>query len=199
MSNRVLMRIQREISDIMRSPDWQVFISPGDSIQHLHCLLTGPPASPYSLGMFDFLIEFGNQYPTAAPKVTALTTNSGRTRFNPNIYASGKVCLSILGTWRGESGEQWSSAHGTAVCDANTPLARRGQWDDAPKTHLLTLCTPPNAHQPRGRSQASSPSSSPSSLSCMTNLSTTSRAFLRLPCVMCSLVGVSLGCPRSSN
>ncbi|TPX37201.1 hypothetical protein SmJEL517_g01121 [Synchytrium microbalum] len=25
---------------------------------------------------------------------------------------SGKVCLSILGTWRGEAGEQWSSAHG---------------------------------------------------------------------------------------
>ncbi|KAG0240252.1 hypothetical protein BGW41_007091 [Actinomortierella wolfii] len=28
------------------------------------------------------------------------------------IYAAGKVCLSILGTWRGEAGEQWSSAHG---------------------------------------------------------------------------------------
>ncbi|KAJ3299418.1 hypothetical protein HK104_009020 [Borealophlyctis nickersoniae] len=25
---------------------------------------------------------------------------------------SGKVCLSILGTWRGEAGENWSSAHG---------------------------------------------------------------------------------------
>jgi ubiquitin-conjugating enzyme E2 Z len=44
--------------------------------------------------------------------VTALTTNGGRTRFNPNIYAAGKVCLSILGTWRGERGEEWSSAQG---------------------------------------------------------------------------------------
>ncbi|PLB37093.1 ubiquitin-conjugating enzyme E2 [Aspergillus candidus] len=41
-----------------------------------------------------------------------MTTNKGRCRFNPNIYASGKVCLSILGTWRGERGEQWSSAQG---------------------------------------------------------------------------------------
>ena len=42
----------------------------------------------------------------------ALTTNGGRTRFNPNIYRDGKVCLSILGTWRGEPGENWSSAQG---------------------------------------------------------------------------------------
>lgn len=42
----------------------------------------------------------------------ALTTNAGRTRFNPNIYAEGKVCLSILGTWRGTPGEAWSSAQG---------------------------------------------------------------------------------------
>ena len=42
----------------------------------------------------------------------ARTTNGGRCRFNPNIYSGGKVCLSILGTWRAEPGEQWSSAQG---------------------------------------------------------------------------------------
>ncbi|KAJ3112633.1 hypothetical protein HDU96_004355 [Phlyctochytrium bullatum] len=62
--------------------------------------------------MFDFVINFPDDYPTNPPKVTAMTTSNGRVRFNPNIYASGKVCLSILGTWRGEPGEQWSSAHG---------------------------------------------------------------------------------------
>ena len=44
--------------------------------------------------------------------MTAITTNGGRCRFNPNIYSQGKVCLSILGTWRGERGEEWSSAQG---------------------------------------------------------------------------------------
>ena len=29
-------------------------------------------------------------------------------RFNPNLYASGKVCLSLLGTWGGEKGESWN-------------------------------------------------------------------------------------------
>lgn len=47
------------------------------------------------------------------PKVDAKTTNHGRCRFNPNIYAGGKVCLSILGTWQGERpGEEWSPAQG---------------------------------------------------------------------------------------
>jgi len=31
----------------------------------------------------------------------------GRVRFNPNLYANGKVCLSTLGTW---SGPSWSPA-----------------------------------------------------------------------------------------
>lgn len=41
------------------------------------------------------------------PKVTFRTTDGGRVRFNPNIYSSGKVCLSVLGTWHGPA---WTSA-----------------------------------------------------------------------------------------
>ena len=33
-------------------------------------------------------------------------TNDGITRFHPNLYVNGKVCISILNTWKGE---QWSS------------------------------------------------------------------------------------------
>ena len=32
-------------------------------------------------------------YPATPPTVQATTTNGGRCRYNPNIYASGKVCL----------------------------------------------------------------------------------------------------------
>lgn len=39
------------------------------------------------------LVIINPDYPTKAPNVTALTTNSGRSRFNPNIYSTGKVCL----------------------------------------------------------------------------------------------------------
>jgi len=29
-------------------------------------------------------------------------------RLNPNLYETGKVCLSLLGTWSGEAGENWN-------------------------------------------------------------------------------------------
>ncbi|KAJ3004182.1 UNVERIFIED_CONTAM: hypothetical protein HDU68_005244, partial [Siphonaria sp. JEL0065] len=111
------LRLQREFLDISRSPDTQLSISYDDSnLTHMHAMITGPPMSVYCLGMFDFLFSFPSDYPTNPPKVTALTTGtlSKRVRFNPNIYATGKVCLSILGTWRGEAGEQWSAAHGVS-------------------------------------------------------------------------------------
>jgi hypothetical protein len=43
------------------------------------------------------------------PKVNLKTTGAGTVRFNPNLYDSGKVCLSLLGTWRGEQGESWNA------------------------------------------------------------------------------------------
>ena len=30
-----------------------------------------------------------------------MTTKGGKYRLNPNLYAEGKVCLSLLGTWSG--------------------------------------------------------------------------------------------------
>lgn len=76
-------------------------------------MILGTPGSPYEYGFFEFSVKFGQEYPSKPPKVEAKTTNNGRTRFNPNIYSGGKVCLSILGTWHGElPGEEWSSAQG---------------------------------------------------------------------------------------
>jgi len=45
------------------------------------------------------------------PNVLLRTTDGGRVRFNPNLYSSGRVCLSILGTWDGPA---WSSAESLA-------------------------------------------------------------------------------------
>ena len=79
-------------------------------IYHWHALVVGPPGTPYCLGFFHFDLKFPQDYPNSAPKVAATTTSGGQVRFNPNLYSTGKVCLSILGTWRAEhSGEQWSA------------------------------------------------------------------------------------------
>lgn len=66
-------------------------------VRHVRALIIGPPDTPYEFGFFEFTSKFTKEYPTKAPTVQCITTNGGRTRFNPNIYAGGKVCLSILG------------------------------------------------------------------------------------------------------
>ncbi|KAI4723285.1 UBC-like protein [Aureobasidium sp. EXF-10727] len=83
-----------------------------NDVSNVRCLILGPSDTPYEFGFFEFKVKIGPAYPVQPPSVRCLTTNNGRCRFNPNIYASGKVCLSILGTWRGEPGEQWSTAQG---------------------------------------------------------------------------------------
>ncbi|RKP27846.1 ubiquitin-conjugating enzyme/RWD-like protein, partial [Syncephalis pseudoplumigaleata] len=98
-----------ELLEYLRAPDDQIFIKyKDDNITEVRALIVGPVNTPYALGMFEFIMKFPPEYPSVPPH----TTDGGQTRFNPNFYSNGKVCLSILGTWRGESGEQWSSAHG---------------------------------------------------------------------------------------
>ncbi|XP_033096712.1 probable ubiquitin-conjugating enzyme protein 17, partial [Anneissia japonica] len=74
----------------------------------MRALITGPEGTPYSGGCFLFDIYFPPSYPKGPPMVSILTTGAGTVRFNPNLYSSGRVCLSLLGTWEGFSGEQWN-------------------------------------------------------------------------------------------
>jgi hypothetical protein len=67
----------------------------------VHCLIVGPFETPYEGGFFYFIINCPDDYPHMPPKVKLMTTGGGTVRFNPNLYASGKTCLSILGTWSG--------------------------------------------------------------------------------------------------
>ena len=56
------------------------------------------PGAPF---LFDIFLP--DEYPRVPPKMQFLTTGGGQIRFNPNLYADGKVCLSLLGTWAGPS------------------------------------------------------------------------------------------------
>lgn len=104
-------RLLREVRDISSQQIPAVFGEPEESdILHWRGMILGPPHTPYALGMFHFDLKFPQDYPNSPPKVLITTTSGGQVRFNPNLYATGKVCLSILGTWRAEhSGEQWSA------------------------------------------------------------------------------------------
>ena len=65
----------------------------------------GPKDTPYEYCPLEFDISIPDDYPFAPPNVL-FKTNDGCTRFHPNFYVDGKVCLSILGTY---SGPKWAS------------------------------------------------------------------------------------------
>jgi len=106
-----LARLAGEGTEAMKKQNDGIWLRPvgGEDLFKWECLVLGPALSPYAFGFFTFRIQFPEDYPSNAPHIVIQTTDGGKTRFNPNLYADGKVCLSILGTWRGESGEQWSA------------------------------------------------------------------------------------------
>ena len=81
----------------------------------LRAMLSGPVDTPYAHGLFLFDIFLPDTYPNTPPLVKFLTTGLGSTtRFNPNLYNDGKVCLSLLGTWHAAAdSEKWDPARST--------------------------------------------------------------------------------------
>ena len=95
-------------------------------------MIRGPVGTPYADALLFFSVEFPADYPFSPPRVLILTSD-GVTRFHPNLYVQGKVCLSILGTY---SGPQWSGALSfnsvllsiLGLLD-NNPLAHEPAWE----------------------------------------------------------------------
>jgi len=65
-------------------------------------MIIGPEGTPYAHCPLTFAFTLPSDYPFSSPSVLFLTSD-GLTRFHPNLYVNGKVCLSILGTWKGPS------------------------------------------------------------------------------------------------
>jgi ubiquitin-protein ligase len=101
-------RLLKDVININKHPltDQGIYyIHDADNIKKGYALIIGPKETIYSHGMYFFEFTYPDDYPFAPPHVEYLT-NGDKIRFNPNLYRSGKVCISILNTW---SGPQWSS------------------------------------------------------------------------------------------
>eukprot|EP01012_Entosiphon_sulcatum_P063841 TRINITY_DN9197_c0_g1_i1.p1 TRINITY_DN9197_c0_g1~~TRINITY_DN9197_c0_g1_i1.p1 ORF type:complete len:1301 (+),score=235.11 TRINITY_DN9197_c0_g1_i1:399-3905(+) len=84
-------------------PEASIFLRSDESrMDVLRAVVTGPEGTPYAFGCFVMDIFCPNEYPSIPPMVNLITTGSGTVRFNPNLYESGKICLSLLGTWHGD-------------------------------------------------------------------------------------------------
>ncbi|KAK4687368.1 hypothetical protein P7C73_g2746, partial [Tremellales sp. Uapishka_1] len=78
----------------------------------LKAMIVGSEGTPYENGCFIFDIFLPMEYNHLCPLVKSMTTNGGTYRYNPNLYADGKVCLSLLGTW---SGPGWIGGQSTLL------------------------------------------------------------------------------------
>ena len=114
-------RLLLDVRQIMKNPlvDNGIYYMHDESdMLRGYAMIVGATDTPYFGGFYFFKFQFPTDYPYSPPTVT-FHTSDGHTRFNPNLYVKGKVCVSILNTWRGEP---WSACQTIS-------------------TILLTLCT----------------------------------------------------------
>ena len=107
ISKETTKRLIKDIKDLLKSPlhnDGIYYKHDECNILKGYAYICGPKDSQYFGGNYFFEFIFPYDYPHKPPKVE-FKTNDSVTRFHPNMYRSGKVCLSILNTWKGE---QWS-------------------------------------------------------------------------------------------
>lgn len=74
-----------------------VFVRAADErLDMLKVLITGPDETPYAGGCYEFDVFFPTEYPSSPMKVNLMTTGNRSVRFNPNLYADGKVSTKVV-------------------------------------------------------------------------------------------------------
>lgn len=121
ISKDTISRLLKDVKHIFKNPLTEngiYYIHDDTDMMKGYALIIGPSDTPYFGGNYFFEITYPYDYPHSPPKVK-YCTNGNNIRFNPNLYKCGKVCISLLNTWRGD---QWTSCQSIS-------------------TILLTLCT----------------------------------------------------------
>ena len=121
VSKETVTRLLKDVKQILKNPLTEngiYYIHDDTDMMKGYALIIGPNDTPYFAGNYFFELNYPSDYPHSPPKVK-YCTNANNIRFNPNLYACGKVCISLLNTWRGD---QWTSCQTIS-------------------TVLLTLCT----------------------------------------------------------
>jgi ubiquitin-protein ligase len=121
VSKETMQRLLKDVRYIIKNPltDQGIYYIHDDAdMMKGYAMIVGPSDTPYFGGFYFFEFTYPYDYPHSPPKVKYCTNGNG-IRFNPNLYTCGKVCVSLLNTWRGD---QWTSCQTIS-------------------TVLLTLCT----------------------------------------------------------
>ncbi|OMJ90956.1 hypothetical protein SteCoe_6624 [Stentor coeruleus] len=117
---QTLKRINAEMKTLFKSVPCDsaasIFVMFDSECNHkVKFLLSGTVDTPYAHGLYLFDVLLPSNYPAVPPKVNLTTTGERKFRFNPNLYETGYVCLSIIGTWSGNPNEQWNPSSSTLL------------------------------------------------------------------------------------
>lgn len=80
-------------------------VSGSSSIPHPSPSLPSPQGTPYEGGLFVFDVFFPSGYPNLPPVMMVYNTGGGKARYNPNLYADGKVRMGEE-EWGGQGGAE---------------------------------------------------------------------------------------------
>ncbi|KAK9152759.1 hypothetical protein Sjap_000239 [Stephania japonica] len=108
-----LRKVHQEWSILKENLPDTIFVRAYEErVDLLRAAVVGAPGTPYHDGLFFFDIFLPPDYPQEPPSVHY---HSGGLRLNPNLYESGRVCLSLLNTWTGTSTETWNPGNSTIL------------------------------------------------------------------------------------
>ncbi|EPQ55751.1 ubiquitin-conjugating enzyme [Gloeophyllum trabeum ATCC 11539] len=111
-SNTLLLR--RQLTELMKHPveGFSAGLVDENNLYEWEVMIIGPPDTLYEGGFFRARLSFPPEFPIQPPTMRFITP-----MWHPNIYADGKVCISILHP-PGEdqygyedSGERWLPVH----------------------------------------------------------------------------------------
>ncbi|KAK8756925.1 hypothetical protein V5799_024272 [Amblyomma americanum] len=109
---QTVLRVLQDIAELNASPLEGIFISlQENNVTTIHVLMVGSVGTPYEGGFFQFLLRCPPDYPLSPPRMSHITTDAGRVRFNVHLDRSGEVDVSTIGT---ATGPGWTSAYGLA-------------------------------------------------------------------------------------
>ncbi|XP_074308091.1 putative ubiquitin-conjugating enzyme E2 24 [Silene latifolia] len=108
-----LKKVQQEWSILEKDLPESIYVRIYEERMDLiRAAIVGASGTPYHDGLFFFDIFLPPDYPQVPPRVHY---HSGGLRLNPNLYESGKVCLSLLNTWNGTGTEVWNPGSSTVL------------------------------------------------------------------------------------
>ena len=110
ISRETVRRLLKDVRELIKNPlDDEGIYYKHDETEILkgYAYICGPKDSVYFGGNYFYEFKFPYDYPHRPPKVTFMNMGGkdGQTRFHPNMYKNGKMCLSLLNTWKGD---QWT-------------------------------------------------------------------------------------------